>query len=365
MRRPTVSAAASRDRAKGCTGWSAPNAKTSSRQRMRSWPTMTTRTRTRSGLPELARSRRGPSHRAKCPCGQSSLSGSLESCGPTLLRRGPNSAEGGGTPILSSSPASRPSSTKSQLPRARKSLKRQWWRGWRTTAPKNARTAARLSPLGCSRICLIRRRCRGTTADSVDCWSATSARVWGLDPEHDVNDPPRANAYDIRVERDTNGPDPAVRQAMLNIVADMGILPETLQQRWGLVPAYPSTDRESPVSHITTVVDHLDSSPPTISVSARAVDTGGGVIAAIEVSLDGGVRFHPMSRHTDRGEWVYTWGASRSDVMYDDPREFKRANGARCHPCCRRLAERRAATRYSCLTSGSRPLIEGRTCTRC
>jgi hypothetical protein len=152
--------------------------------------------------------------------------------------------------------------------------------------------------------------------------------VWGLDPEHDVNDPPRANAYDIRVERDTNGPDPAVRQAMLNIVADMGILPETLQQRWGLVPAYPSTDRESPVSHITTVVDHLDSSPPTISVRARAVDTGGGVVAAIEVSLDGGVRFHPMSRHTDRGEWVYTWGASRSDVMYDDPREFKRANGA-------------------------------------
>ena len=46
--------------------------------------------------------------------------------------------------------------------------------------------------------------------------------VWGLDNHHDINDPQRANQYNIRVAADTDQPDPVVRQATVNMLADMG-----------------------------------------------------------------------------------------------------------------------------------------------
>ena len=47
--------------------------------------------------------------------------------------------------------------------------------------------------------------------------------AWGLDPHHDIDDPPRKNKHSIRVMRDVQGADPAVRQATVNILADMNV----------------------------------------------------------------------------------------------------------------------------------------------
>eukprot|EP00038_Savillea_parva_P004136 m.134462 g.134462 ORF g.134462 m.134462 type:complete len:855 (+) comp11387_c1_seq1:141-2705(+) len=192
--------------------------------------------------------------------------------------------------------------------------------------------------------------------------------VWALDPHHDPNDPPRANAYAIRVERDPSGPDPALRQAFVNILADMSVAPTTLQVRWGLIRAERSRDTVPPRSRLVEVVDRLDdATAPRVTVVAMATDTphaekggsessdgrdGGlgsprdrvdtidetsgdrhhvdmvetsGTVAGVEVSLDGGQRFHPMTM-TTTGAWVYTWGLGPADIIYDDPRVFKRVN---------------------------------------
>lgn len=47
--------------------------------------------------------------------------------------------------------------------------------------------------------------------------------AWGLDGHHDINDPPRANAYDIRLGNDPLAPDAALQQATVNVLADMDI----------------------------------------------------------------------------------------------------------------------------------------------
>lgn len=46
---------------------------------------------------------------------------------------------------------------------------------------------------------------------------------WGLDGHHDVNDPPRANMYDVRVGEEPLAPDSVIQQATVNLFADMGL----------------------------------------------------------------------------------------------------------------------------------------------
>src|SRR5262249_36263943 len=58
--------------------------------------------------------------------------------------------------------------------------------------------------------------------------------VWGLDADHDTS---LDNATPV---------DPSVRQATVNLFADMGVQPQTLQS--GLVAAAMSTDTTPPVS---------------------------------------------------------------------------------------------------------------------
>ena len=62
---------------------------------------------------------------------------------------------------------------------------------------------------------------------------------WGLDDAHDVGSWPG---------RVSGAADPDIRQATLNLLADMGVLPETLQL--GLVAATVSTDGTPPTSTI-------------------------------------------------------------------------------------------------------------------
>ncbi|MET3756217.1 VCBS repeat-containing protein, partial [Rhizobium binae] len=109
--------------------------------------------------------------------------------------------------------------------------------------------------------------------------------TWGLSDNHDNQATPT---------------DPRVQQAMVNLLADMGIQPGTLQS--GLVAATASSDHTAPTSVITAPATATVGS--AVTISGTATDAGGGVIAAVEVSTDNGASWHPA---TGDENWTYTW----------------------------------------------------------
>ena len=105
-------------------------------------------------------------------------------------------------------------------------------------------------------------------------------------------------------------PDPAMQQATVNLLADMGnVQPATLMP--SLTMATQSTDTTPPTSTITSPVSGAtvsDGAPVTIS--GTAADAGGGVVAGVEVSTDGGTTWHPvttMSAADTSVTWSYSW----------------------------------------------------------
>jgi hypothetical protein len=114
---------------------------------------------------------------------------------------------------------------------------------------------------------------------------------WGLDGTH--NDT-------------STTPDPSIRQATVNLFADMGVQPATLQA--GLVAATASADHTNPTSVITgPAAGTVYQVGATITVTGTATDAGGGVVGGVEVSTDGGATWHPAA---GRGNWTYTWSAT-------------------------------------------------------
>jgi hypothetical protein len=115
----------------------------------------------------------------------------------------------------------------------------------------------------------------------------------------------------------SGGPtDTAMQQATVNLFADMGnVQPATLMS--GLVPATMSTDSTPPTSTITSPssgATFSDGSP--VTVSGSATDAGGGVVAGVEVSTDGGTTWHPvttMSAPNTSVTWSYSW------IAHGDP----------------------------------------------
>jgi len=96
--------------------------------------------------------------------------------------------------------------------------------------------------------------------------------------------------------------DPDMRQATVNLLADMGAQPATLLR--GLVPATASTDILPPTSAITSPLPGTSVAVgSTITISGTAVDVGGGVVGGVEVSIDGGTTWHPAA---GRESWSYT-----------------------------------------------------------
>ena len=98
----------------------------------------------------------------------------------------------------------------------------------------------------------------------------------------------------------TDAPDPTMQQATVNLLADMGAQPATLQS--GLVAASKLS------GHDAADLDHHAARPraPPSATGASvdrspgtATDTGGGVVAGVEVSTDGGTTWHPAT--TDPG----------------------------------------------------------------
>ena len=116
---------------------------------------------------------------------------------------------------------------------------------------------------------------------------------WGLDSNHD---------------RGSNPADARMRQATVNLFADMGVQPATLQA--GLVTATVSTDTIAPSSTISspTSGSNVPVGNPT-TISGTATDAGGGVVGGVEVSVDGGSTWFPAN---GRSNWSFSWFPSAS-----------------------------------------------------
>lgn len=120
--------------------------------------------------------------------------------------------------------------------------------------------------------------------------------AWGLDDEHD------------RGPSSTS--DVAVRQATVNLLADMGVQPDTLQP--DLVAATASTDTTAPESAIVEPTDGSTVPPSTaLTVTGTASDVG-GLVAAVEVSVDGGTTWLLAA---GRENWSYDFTPGASGTM--------------------------------------------------
>ena len=106
----------------------------------------------------------------------------------------------------------------------------------------------------------------------------------------------------------------AIQQATLNLFADMGIQPASIQP--DLVPATPSTDKRGPQSRIVSPASGATVAGAVVAITGSATDRGGGIVAGVEVSVDGGTSWHPATG-TDR--WSYDWqvpdGAGATTIL--------------------------------------------------
>jgi hypothetical protein len=110
---------------------------------------------------------------------------------------------------------------------------------------------------------------------------------WGLDATHDFPGTPS----DVRMQ-----------QATVNLFADMGVQPGSIQA--GLIAATASTDTTPATAVITSPSGGTNiqiNVPVTITGTASDV---GGVVGGVEISLDGGATWR---RALGRSSWSYTW----------------------------------------------------------
>src|SRR5438093_1604564 len=120
---------------------------------------------------------------------------------------------------------------------------------------------------------------------------------WGLDGNHD---------------RGASTPDPRIQQATVNLFADMGSQPGSIQT--GLVATTASTDTTAPTSTMTSPADGTTvESGARTTIRGTAADVGGAV-AGIEVSVDGGTTWHAAR---GASTWTYEWtpGATGSAII--------------------------------------------------
>ena len=115
---------------------------------------------------------------------------------------------------------------------------------------------------------------------------------WGLDNNHD-------NSF----FSPNPNPDQDMQQATVNLFADMGVQPGSLQG--GLLFATKSTDTTPPTSTITAPTAGANLSlGNVVTITGTATDSGGGVVGGVEVSIDGGQTWHPAQ---GRASWTYNW----------------------------------------------------------
>jgi methionine-rich copper-binding protein CopC len=123
---------------------------------------------------------------------------------------------------------------------------------------------------------------------------------WGLNSNHDGTEVATSSI---------------MQQATVNLLADMGnVQPTTLMS--GLVQATPSTDTTAPTSTITSPAAGTSiANGSSVTITGTATDSGGGVVAGVEVSTDGGNTWHPVTTMDPAAttvSWSYTWSATGS-----------------------------------------------------
>ncbi len=112
---------------------------------------------------------------------------------------------------------------------------------------------------------------------------------WGLDNTHD--EATSATQADQRIQ-----------QATLNILTDMHVTPATPQS--DLIRTTASTDTTPPSTTISTPTGGAKIPVNTsATITGKASDVG-GIVAAVEISTNGGHRWHPATGTTT---WTYTW----------------------------------------------------------
>lgn len=124
---------------------------------------------------------------------------------------------------------------------------------------------------------------------------------WGLDDEHDFG---QYDAADARLQ-----------QATVNLFADMGVQPQTLQSN--LTQAQQTTDATAPTSVIETPPDDADlAQGEEVDINGTATDTGGGdfpgVVGGVEVSVNGGTTWRRATltswdASTQTANWTFSW----------------------------------------------------------
>ncbi|MBG0563921.1 DUF4082 domain-containing protein [Actinoplanes aureus] len=119
--------------------------------------------------------------------------------------------------------------------------------------------------------------------------AGTIQYAWGLDEHHDTS-------FD-----EVDPPDKRMQQAFVNLMADMRVQPATRMST--LFQASASTDITGPTTTVTSpAAGSSAANGAKITVSGTAADSG-GVVAGVEVSLDGGTTWHPANGTTS---WSYT-----------------------------------------------------------
>jgi hypothetical protein len=125
---------------------------------------------------------------------------------------------------------------------------------------------------------------------------------WGLDSKHD---------------RGSNPPSADMQQATVNLLADMGVQPGTMQA--GLVMPVWSTDNTPPTATINLpVAGSVIVANSTVTISGTATDAGGAV-GGVEISFDGGSTWH---RTSGTENWSFDWTPQSTGVVTIKTRAF-------------------------------------------
>ncbi len=127
--------------------------------------------------------------------------------------------------------------------------------------------------------------------------------AWGLDNTNAWKDP--------NTDPGGHPPDPNMQQYTVNLLAEMGAQPGSLTP--GLLTASKTTDTNPPTSTITSpTAESTIADGSAVTIKGTATDTGGGVIAGVEVSTDNGASWHPATLTTPTEatvNWSYSWDA--------------------------------------------------------
>ncbi|HVY73181.1 MAG TPA: N,N-dimethylformamidase beta subunit family domain-containing protein, partial [Puia sp.] len=127
--------------------------------------------------------------------------------------------------------------------------------------------------------------------------AGTCQWAWGLDQHHD---------YDVQQGVVGGLADLNMQQATINLLADMGVKPDpTATLLPSLSRATQSTDVTPPASVITYPLNGATvNQGQALTITGTATESGGGVVAGVDISVDGGTTWQVANGTTN---WSFEW----------------------------------------------------------